>query len=166
MAAIIRNGFDYQLNGGIQNDSDFETNKYSRRPVVPVRLSSANANETQRTYSLTQFWEPVKNHETRDSNKVDTLGYIPDTMHVQGDKPARFFSFGRFIHKLEYTSTSYTYIDNAPNTFYENFFRNPSTTFDSVSVFNLRNEIAWTNVLYLYQSSFPLKLKLGADISW
>jgi len=163
MAAIIRNGFDYQLNGGIQNDSDFETNKYSRRPVVPVRLSSANANETQRTYSLTQFWEPVKNHETRDSNKVDTLGYIPDTMHVQGDKPARFFSFGRFIHKLEYTSTSYTYIDNAPNTFYENFFRNPSTTFDSVSVFNLRNEIAWTNVLYLYQSSFPLKLKLGAE---
>jgi hypothetical protein len=163
MAAIIRNGFDYQLNGGIQNDSDFETNKYSRRPVVPVRLSSADANETQRTYSLTQFWEPVKNHETSDTNRVDTLGYIPDTMHVQVDKPARFFSLGRFIHKLEYTTTSYTYIDNEPNTFYENFFRNPSTTFDSVSVFNLRNEIAWTNVLYLYQSSFPLKLKLGAE---
>ncbi|MDK2909533.1 MAG: hypothetical protein PWR20_1100 [Bacteroidales bacterium] len=163
MAAIIRNGFDYQLNGGIQNDSDFETNKYSRRPVVPVRLSNADANETQRTYSLTQFWEPVKNHETSDTNRVDTLGYIPDTMHVQVDKPARFFSLGRFIHKLEYTTTSYTYIDNEPNTFYENFFRNPSTTFDSVSVFNLRNEIAWTNVLYLYQSSFPLKLKLGAE---
>lgn len=167
LAAIIRNGFDYQLNGGIQNDSDFENNKYYRRPLIAVRLSSADANETSRIYSLTQFWEPTMNREkpaVPDTSRIDTLMLSsPDTLPLTDLKPRRFFSFGRFIHHLEYSSTSYTYIDKAPAGFYTRFYRNPSTTFDSISVFHLRNEIAWTNALYLYQSSFPLKLKVGVE---
>ena len=163
LAAIIRNGFDYQLNGGIQNDSDFETNRYSRRPLFAVRLSSADGNETSRIYSLTQFWEPVKGFSKADTLAKDSLGLSSDTLPPHPKASGHFFSFGRFIHKLEYSSSSYTYIDKAPTGFYANFYRNPSTTFDSVSVFQLRNELAWTNVLYLYQSSFPLKLKLGAE---
>lgn len=163
LAAIIRNGFDFQLNGGIQNDSDFETNKFSRRPLIPVRLSSADGNETSRIFSLTQFWEPVTGRLKSDTTVADSLNLFADTVIPRHMVPGRFFSFGRFIHKLEYISSSYTYIDKAPTGFYVNFFRNPSTTFDSVNVFQLRNEVAWTNALYLYQSTFPLKLKLGAE---
>ncbi|MGC8865250.1 MAG: putative porin [Bacteroidales bacterium] len=167
LAAIIRNGFDYQPNGGIQNDSDFENNKYTRRPLIAVRLSSADANETSRLYSFTQFWEPTRARvkpTISDTSRVDTLTQqMPDTVPFYETLPRRFFSFGRFIHHLEYSSTSFTYVDKAPNGFYTRFYRNPSTTFDSVSVFHLRNEIAWTNALYLYQSSFPLKLKLGVE---
>lgn len=167
LAAIVRNGFDYQLNGGIQNDSDFENNKYSRRPLIAVRLSSADANETNRIFSLTQFWEPTLDRNKpadSDTSGVDTLMQrTPDTVLLAEVRPRRFFSFGRFIHHFEYSSTSYTYIDKAPAGFYTRFYRNPSTTFDSVSIFTLRNEIAWTNALYLYQSSFPLKLKLGME---
>jgi len=169
MAAYIRNGFDFQQNGGIQNDDVFESNTESNRAVFPVKLSTAQTQEYGNVFSVTQFWEPGF-YKPRNRMDKKTTGDYPDSVFViqtvdtipvsSGRRSA--FLLGRFSHTLSFSRDAYTYSDASPMAgFYPRVLRDSAQTFDSTTVMRFENELSWTNALFLYSQEFPVKLRFS-----
>ncbi|GAB6279472.1 MAG: hypothetical protein STSR0006_14830 [Lentimicrobium sp.] len=179
MAQYVRNVFDFQQNGGLQNENDFEQNRESRRQVIPVNLNSAQTKEIGTTYTITQFYEPhwggkkktkpLKQISDSLIIQVDTLNQsidsvvsIKDTLDRNTEQASRLFTLGRFSHTFSYSKNAYAYSDASPTSgFYPEIFKDSATTYDSITIYNIENELSWTNSLYLYPTKFPIKLRLA-----
>ncbi|HOU35607.1 MAG: hypothetical protein KBF06_07395 [Bacteroidales bacterium] len=179
MAQFIRNVFDFQQNGGIQNENEFEQNRESRRPVIPVKLSSARTKEIGNVYTITQFYEPHWGRAVKipaqpsvyDSlmMRIDTLhlpndssGQNPDIIAQAGENQSRLFTLGRFSHTFSYSKDAYAYSDDSPKSgFYPEILKDSTKTYDSITIYRIENELSWTNSLYLYPTKFPIKLRLA-----
>lgn len=170
MAAYIRNGFDFQQNGGLVNDDAFESNTEARRAVIPVRLTAAQTQEYGNIFSVTQFWEPgFSRRGKQKSTKVveifpdSVIAPLPaDTLPPIPEKRSALM-LGRFSHTLSFSRDAYTYSDANPMAgFYPVVLRDSTKTFDSTTVTRFENELSWTNSLFLYSREFPVIFRFSA----
>ncbi len=118
-------------NGGIKYDSIFEQNLETNRQVYDVRLDKAQ-NRIRETGFFMKHYFNLSRHPKN----------VKDTTFLA----SKHFELGRLSYSFEYNRQIQNYIDNDPNSgFYRNIYLDSITTYDSVSIKRIINEICWTN---------------------
>jgi hypothetical protein len=127
MPVFIHNQVKGAENGGIRNDSIFENNIESNRDAIGVWLPSAQNEFIQNKFRLKQYFFLRKQS-------------IPDSMiTAPPDGLAISHSFSFENNKRMYSS------DAQDSLFYENFYIDPVTTFDSLRLQTISNEFILSN---------------------
>jgi hypothetical protein len=118
-------------NGGIKYDSLFEDNIETTRSVIPVNLSAAANRVKESGFYMKNYFN------------------LTNKPHAPGDSSAssrRNFNLGRLIYTFSYARQIGNYMDGVADTgFYQNIYYDTLTTYDSITVQKINNELAWTN---------------------
>ena len=129
MPIFIHNQIKASENGGIRNDSIFENNIESNRDAIGVWLPSAQNEFIQNKFRVKQYFFLRKQS-------------LPDSMITappKGIAVSHSFSFEN--NKRMYSSTA------QDSLFYDNFYINPVSTFDSLRLQTLHNEFRLSNFI-------------------
>lgn len=146
-AGYIYNMVDRKENGGVSDLKWIRDTTIDAREV-PVRLSDASSKITKNTFYLDQqyripfeFLERLKNGKAlNDSSSTaapDTLNATPDTLN-------RDITTAFIGHSSEWSTYTRNYADKIGRTeqsFYRNYFFNPSESADSLGTMKLDNKI-------------------------
>ncbi len=139
MPVFIHNQVKGSENGGIRNDSIFESNIESNRNTIGVWLPSAQNEFIQNNFRIKQYIFLRKQS-------------LPDSMITappNGSAISHSFSFRN--NKRMYSSAA------ADSLFYDNFYLDPSATFDSLRLQTISNELMLSN--FSSNDSIPTKHK-------
>lgn len=118
-------------NGGIQNDTLFEQNIESNRQIYTVNLNGAQ-NRVRETGFFMKHYFNLTRHPR---NAKDTT--LPVKKRVE---------LGRLSYSFQYNRQIQNYIDYLPKSgFYKNFYIDTISTYDSITISKIENEIIWTN---------------------
>ena len=118
-------------NGGIKYDSIFEQNTESNRQVYGIRLEKAQTRIRETGFFMKHYF----NLSRHAKNANDTAFFSSKRIEL-----------GRLSYSFEYNRQIQNYIDYDPNSgFYQNIYLDSITSFDSVSIKRITNEICWTN---------------------
>lgn len=125
LANFIHNKFIVSENGGIANDSLFETNKESRRIAVPVYLEYAENHIREWGAYLKQYYH----FKFRDKDSA-------------AKRPA--LNLGSLEQSFCFVKSSLAYMDKTPNPlYYPNLYNGIQATYDSVGIYHITNSIFW-----------------------
>jgi hypothetical protein len=120
--SAIWNTFKNQVNGGLKNDSLYESGAITNLGLKGLNIELADAKH--------QF----RNHEFSLSNSYDFIR-IPDST-VSNKRKINSF---QFVHSINFESGSYAYSDGvSDSSFYEHFYSGIST-YDSLHYYDFKN---------------------------
>jgi len=118
-------------NGGIAYDSVFENNQETNRQIYKINLAQAQTRIRETGFFMKHYF----NLSRHPKNAKDTAFYS-----------SRHLELGRLTYSFEYNRQIQNYIDNDPKSgFYKNIYLDSITSFDSVTISRIVNEVCWTN---------------------
>jgi hypothetical protein len=137
--------------GGITYDSIYEQNIEPSRSIIPVKLQNANnqIRETgvylQQYFQLSKSSKPIRQDSTESERRRIRI------------------RFGRISHSFNFQKSSQVYSDLNPDTsYYPNFFKDSTLTYDSVYFQHFENSFSWSNADYLNRvNSQPFLVLFG-----
>ncbi|MDD5569712.1 MAG: hypothetical protein PHD97_00995 [Bacteroidales bacterium] len=120
-----------QENGGIQNDTTFEEGLNKDLLLYAVNLSDVQNLIRRKSFYLKQFYDISVEKKYKIINDSTKKTYIIPKQ--------------RILHSVFLEEKSFVYSDKADssNTFYENYFVNQSSAFDSINILKLENSLNW-----------------------
>jgi hypothetical protein len=131
IANFLINRIQNNENGGIKYDSVFEQNLETNRQIYDVRLSDARTRIRENGFFMKHYFN---------------LSRHPKGSRDTAYQSKRHFELGRVSYSFEYNRQIQNYIDNDPNSgFYQNIYLDSVTSFDSLTINRLVNELSWTN---------------------
>lgn len=121
----IFNGIDTKENGGIKNDRDITDTIFDLPENVDVQLRTARNRIRNNSFYLVQSY-------------AAPLRKLNDSVFSIADRST--ITFG---HSIEYTRFNRKYIDTREGSgdYYQNWFKNAETTYDSISETKLSNKV-------------------------
>jgi len=118
------------LNGGILNDSIFNTFTPAQQVVAPTRLYNANAQFQQRFIEFTQIYRSGAVYDVK----------INDSLFTKNISVKN-----KFFYNFRYAQETNEYRDTErDSSYYTDFFFNNSATFDSANSYTYTNKVGWT----------------------
>jgi hypothetical protein len=128
LADVYWTGMNAIENGGIANDSDFDSTNQLDRQVVAVNLSAAETAQRLRGAWVKQYW---------------ALGPVADTISDKKDSlryRTKIYPSWAFVHTVAITDEKYIYTDRDPQSgFYANVLRDTNVTHDSTYTWKVEN---------------------------
>lgn len=128
-------------NGGIANDSLFESNSNSSREFIPVNLEFAERR-------VKEFGLKFQQGFILSRVGLDSAGILLDTTEW-----VRKFNKVRLTHNLEFRRQNWVYQDVPDTSFYDQILKDSLVTIDSTALLSVRNELGFQLVRLKRDSS-------------
>ena len=121
-------------NGGLADDSLFRDNIETNRMVIPVNLSFAQTRIRESGFFMKHYFDLTRH---KNNDRDTSLG----TRSIA--------ELGRLTYSFQYNRQIQNFIDTkADSTFFPPPLMNPVSTFDSLTIKKIINEVIWSNPSY------------------
>lgn len=148
LSGIIYNSLKYVENGGLKNDTSFESGNTLNKSLIPVSLYSAQRKIRERSAYIKQFINLGSKQEEKINDSVTIKKLIPRSS---------------FSHSVFIQDHSNLYLDNEKDEFgfYSNFYSDTAKAADSLYYWKVENELMWNTIK---RPSTSNRLRLGGNI--